>query len=117
MGIHVLGKIPMQIAKFLELSNPDSYTRHAFRRSTASAMAESGASTTLMRTHFNWKSEATAMKYIESTNTQKLKISDFIQPNITEKSSETTVKHFHFNIQNCNNFFINMGSEINSIDA
>ena len=63
MGIHVLSKIPMDIAKFLRLSNKESYTGHAFRRSTASAMAESGATTSFMRTHFNWKSEATAMKY------------------------------------------------------
>jgi len=112
MGIHVLSKIPMEIAKFLGLSNKESYTGHAFRRSTASAMAESGATTSLMRTHFNWKSEATAMKYIESSDTQKLKVADFIQGNNKcIPTKESTIKHFHFNIQNCNNFVFNLGPE------
>jgi len=113
MGIHVLSKIPIDIAKFLELLNPEFYTGHAFRRSTASAMAESGASSILMRTHFNWKSEATAMKYVESTDAQKLKISDFIQHNENEKKMVTKAKDFHFNLQNCTNFVFNMESEFN----
>jgi len=119
MGIHILGKIPIEIAKYLQLPNSESYTGHAFRRSTASAMAESGASTALMRTHFNWKSESTSMKYIESTDTQKLKISDFIQGNnksisTNEIPKDTSVKNFHFNIQNCHNFVLNMGSELDN---
>ena len=64
MGIHILSKIPMDIAKYLGLLHTESYTGYAFRRSAATVMAESGASSTLMRTHFNWKSETTATKYI-----------------------------------------------------
>jgi len=95
----------MKIAKFLRLSTKESYTGHAFRRSTASGMAESDATTSFMRTHFNRKSEATAMKYIESSDTHKLKVADLIQGNN---------KCIHFNIQNCNNFVFNLGPEFDA---
>ena len=67
-----------------------------------------------MRTHFDWKSEATATKYVESTDTQKLKIADFIQGNNkcipTKETTMETVEDIYYNIRNWKNFVLNLGS-------
>lgn len=43
MGVHYLGKISQNIAKYLELSNPETYTGHTMRRTSATTLAETGA--------------------------------------------------------------------------
>ena len=60
MGVHMLAKTGVQVAEFLGLENSQSFTGHSFRRSPATSMVEAGASSTDMKTHFNWKNEGTA---------------------------------------------------------
>ena len=42
----MLAKTGVQVAEFLGLENPQSFTGHSFRRSSATNMAEAGASST-----------------------------------------------------------------------
>ncbi|KAF2897134.1 hypothetical protein ILUMI_09055 [Ignelater luminosus] len=42
VGINTFSKIPSNVAKYLSLPNPDHYTGHAFRRSSASLLGDSG---------------------------------------------------------------------------
>lgn len=43
VGVHTIGAVPKVVAKFLKLENPDSYTGHTLRRSSASMLVEGGA--------------------------------------------------------------------------
>lgn len=41
--VNTFTKIPYEIAKFLHLENPELYTGHCFRRSSATLLADTGA--------------------------------------------------------------------------
>ncbi|KAJ8985523.1 hypothetical protein NQ317_019906, partial [Molorchus minor] len=43
VGINIFGKMPTDIARFLKLPNSELYTRHCFRRTSASLLADSAA--------------------------------------------------------------------------
>ncbi|EEZ99467.2 hypothetical protein TcasGA2_TC000033 [Tribolium castaneum] len=43
VGINTISKFPENIARFLCLPNPEEYTGHSFRRSSATLLADSGA--------------------------------------------------------------------------
>mgnify|MGYP005987225749 CR=1 FL=1 len=40
VGVNTIGKIPSKIARYLQLPNPERYTGHCFRRSSATVMAD-----------------------------------------------------------------------------
>lgn len=133
MGINQIQKFSLKIANFLKLPDAHSFTSHSFKRSSATAVAEAGASTSMMKSHFNWQNESTAIKYIENTKKQKLAVSAMIKPteNIpsgladlnfsdlldcaieipeietrVEKPGRTNEKVIH--LHNCSNFVVNM---------
>lgn len=114
MGIHYLRKISQDIARFLELPNPESYTGHTMRRTSATTLAETGASTSQLKKHFNWKNELTASKYIENTKGSMLKVSDsmnmrkhqFNQPQ-TSQSAGNPTENKTINFVNCSNVVLN----------
>ncbi|KAJ8975441.1 hypothetical protein NQ317_014199 [Molorchus minor] len=43
VGVHTIGKVPSMIARYLRLPNPETYTGHCFRRSSATLLANTGA--------------------------------------------------------------------------
>ena len=65
MGRNMIGSVPKFIARYLELENPELYTGHCFRRSSATALADSGASMTTLKRQFRWKSDTVAEGYID----------------------------------------------------
>ena len=67
MGKNKISQIGQDVAKVLKLDNAKSYTGHCFRRTAATFAADGGASTTAMKRHFGWKSENTAMKYVNKS--------------------------------------------------
>lgn len=117
MGKHVLAKFPEQMATFLGLPNPTSYTGHSLRRSTANVMAEAGASTAIMKKHFNWKSENTCLKYVDNTNTAKVEIANMMKPASSSsaigkcdaKSGDPLpINNKSITLENCQNIIINL---------
>lgn len=74
IGIHKFSKMPKEIAVYLELDNPASYTGHAFRRTSATLLADSGANITTLKRHGGWKSSTVAEGYIEESIKNKSKI-------------------------------------------
>lgn len=48
--------MPKEIAKFLQLEDPESYTGHSLRRSSATVVADSGAGIDLLKRLGDWKS-------------------------------------------------------------
>ena len=110
MGVNTLAKITVQMAEFLHLEKPETYTGRALiRRSAANRLAEQGATTAQLKKHFNWKSETTAMKYLENTKNSKLVLSDMLKPSTSDKNEtndekEKTIIKF----ENCSHIVFHM---------
>jgi integrase len=59
------------VASVLNLSEPQNYTSHSFRRSGATILAEAGPSLEMIKTAGGWKSDTVARKYIETSSAMK----------------------------------------------
>jgi integrase len=67
VGINTFGSCPLQIARYLELDDPEKYTGHAFRRTSATIMANSGMTIDQIQRQVGWKSAAVATGYVEES--------------------------------------------------
>lgn len=74
MGVNKIGGIPREIATFLKLSEPELFTGHCLRRTSATLLADSGADLTTLKRHGGWKSNNVAEEYIEDSIENKSKI-------------------------------------------
>lgn len=74
IGINKLGSMPTKIAEWLNLSEPKLYTGHSFRRTSATLLADAGASITTLKRHGGWRSAQTAEGYVEDSINNKRKI-------------------------------------------
>lgn len=75
VGKNTFGKIPSHIAKYLGLSDADKFTGHCLRRTSATLLAEAGASMTTLKRHGGWKSSSVAEGYLEDSISSKNKVS------------------------------------------
>lgn len=98
VGKNTFGAIPKLIAKYLRLPNPERYTGHSFRRTSATLLADSGADITTVKRHGGWKSSTVAEGYLEDSIQSKNKISQSLfsinqplQPAVNNSTS-TSVK-------------------------
>lgn len=82
IGRNKFAAMPKEIAAFLKLENPEKYTGHCFRRTSATLLADSGANLTTLKRHGGWKSDQVAEGYIEESIEQKAKITDLITEGI-----------------------------------
>ncbi|KAI4467936.1 hypothetical protein MML48_2g00007961 [Holotrichia oblita] len=78
IGVHSIGKIPCLIANYLGLPNSEQYTGHCFRRSSATLLANSGATISVLKRHGGWKSATVAESYVEDSIENKNKIANSI---------------------------------------
>lgn len=92
VGINTFGKMPSEIAAYLGLANPELYTGHSFRRSSATILADSGEGITNIKRHGGWKSTAVAEGYLEDSLENKKAISKKILPHtsISQASGAST---------------------------
>lgn len=74
VGKNTFGSIPKMIAKYLELPNPERYSGHTFRRTSATLLADSGADITCVKRHGGWKSSSVAEGYLEDSIQSKNRI-------------------------------------------
>lgn len=74
IGKNKFAQMPREIATFLELPEAKKYTGHAFRRTSATLLADSGASMTTLMRHGGWKSPACAQRYVANSIEQKRKV-------------------------------------------
>ncbi|KAI4466034.1 phage integrase-related [Holotrichia oblita] len=75
VGINTFGKCPAIVARFLDLPDAVKYTGHAFRRSSATIMANSGMSVDELKRQVGWKSSTVASGYVEESSANKLCVS------------------------------------------
>lgn len=76
VGIHTIGSVPQKIAKFLNLENPERYTGHSFRRSSATMLAENGGDLLSLKELGGWESSTVAETYIEKSVSKRMKITN-----------------------------------------
>lgn len=74
VGIHKIGNVPSIVAKYLCLPNASSYTGHCFRRSSATALANSGVDIVGIKRHGGWRSSTVAEGYIEECENSKVAV-------------------------------------------
>lgn len=86
VGINTFSKIPSIIATFLNLQDPNLYTGHCFRRSSASILSDSGADFSAIKRLGGWKSTSVAEGYIENSISNK----DKVAKNILSTATSTT---------------------------
>ena len=60
--------MPKIIATFLKLPNPELFSGHCFRRSSASHLANTGGDLVTIKRLVGWKSSAVAEGYIEQSS-------------------------------------------------
>ncbi|XP_026321650.1 uncharacterized protein LOC113231544 [Hyposmocoma kahamanoa] len=74
IDINKFGAMPKEIAKFLNLPDPDLYTGHSFRRTSATLLADSGADLLTLKRHGGWRSSTVAESYVEDSVRNKSNI-------------------------------------------
>ncbi|XP_029171116.1 uncharacterized protein LOC114940557 [Nylanderia fulva] len=89
IGLNKFGKMPTVIATYLNLPDPNSYTGHTFRRTSATILADSGADILTLKRHGGWKSNAVAEGYVDNSFTNKKNISNQITTTITNNNFPT----------------------------
>lgn len=78
MGINTIGKVPREIAKFLKLINPELFTGHCFRRSSATHLANCGGDLLTLKHHGGWKSSAVAESYVDASLSKRIEVAEIL---------------------------------------
>jgi integrase len=87
IGKNILSKYPSEVAAFLNLSDPGSYTGHCLRRTGATWLAESGVSTITLKQAGRWKSDTVCHGYVDESNNTKIMIANAMAGKATSDCS------------------------------
>lgn len=93
VGKNTFGKIPSKVAEWLGLDNPKAYTGHCGRRTSATLVADAGASMTTLKRHGGWKSSSVAEGYLADSMLQKNKVAKMIAGVEGEPSAASLTVH------------------------
>lgn len=74
VGINTLSKVPKEVALFLNLSEPELYTGHCLRRSSATLLVNNGGDFLSLKRHGGWKSSTIAEGYVADSVGNKIEI-------------------------------------------
>lgn len=97
--------MPEKIVEYLKLSQPELYTGHCFRRTSATILADAGAILTTLEQHGGWKSNQVAERYIRNSIQNERKISKLISNSIASSESENFYAAGSLHSSNCFNNF------------
>jgi len=78
MGRNTLSNVGKKIAEWLELSDVHRYTGHCWRRSSATAMADAGATNMDLKRHHQWKSDSVANGYVDNSKCGKIRAAEML---------------------------------------
>ena len=92
LGKNSITKHIQAIARWLQKDDPFSFTSHSLRRTSATLMADAGATSTQLQTHFGWKNQATANTYVEESKSSKIQAAEMISSTISSSSVELPPK-------------------------
>lgn len=106
IGINKFSTMGKQIATFLKLPNPEKYSGHSFRRSSATILVDAGGDLTALKRHGGWKSTAVAEGYIDDSIKNKMDTAHKLSSSISNNPSSS----YQINqIKSANNQNINLG--------
>ena len=91
MGHNYLASIGKDIAKRLNLPNPDSYTGHCFRRTSATLAADAGADVEQIKRLGKWSSSSVASRYVANSVAGAEAIAETLTPTSISKSVNNVV--------------------------
>lgn len=86
VGVNIIGKIPSLVAQYLNLPNPEMYTGHTFRRSSATLLANAGEGLIGLKRHGGWKSTSVVEGYIDDSINNKVAVAQRI---LSDKNIES----------------------------
>ncbi|KAG5894016.1 hypothetical protein JTB14_031016 [Gonioctena quinquepunctata] len=75
------------IREYLKLPNPELYTGHCFRRSSATILIDAGKDITSLKRHGGWKSTTVAVSYIDGSMKNEYDIANEIVSSINESEN------------------------------
>ena len=78
MGKNTIGAVPKDIATFLNLENPATYTGHSFRRTSASLFVDQGGDLLGLKRLGDWRSNTVAEGYVNDSLLNKKNASKLI---------------------------------------
>jgi hypothetical protein len=90
MGKHSIAKIPKEMAKFLKLPEPHTFTGHSYRRSGTTIAADAGASIEDLKRLGPWKSTSVCERYIQNSLGHRRKLAKLISGPINLPSTSIT---------------------------
>lgn len=117
IGINKFTTMGRQIATFLKLPNPEKYSSHSFRRSSATLLVDAGGNITMLKRHGGWRSTAVAEGYIDASMKNKMDTATKIQ-NAVYSNSSSSYEPYEYSQNNrtsTNNQNINF--DVNSIPS
>lgn len=118
IGINTLSKIPSIIAKYLNLPQPNTYTGHTFRRTSASLLVDSGGDILKLKQHGGWKSTAVAEGYVDNSFNTKMDCASRIlcghgtNTDIFNQPSTSNVNESENNLNNVSNINNNVHESV-----
>lgn len=90
IGYHKIGEMGKRIAAFLELPDPEKYTGHMFRATSATLAAEAGCSVPQLQQIGTWKSAKVASNYVRNSDSNRKKLAELLVKNIKIPSIENS---------------------------
>ena len=88
LGRNTIAAVPHQVAETLGLANPKNYTFHSFRRSSATAAADQGATAQQLQDFYGWKNSSMAQEYV---STSKIALSTIAKSLAGEMSKDNNI--------------------------
>jgi integrase len=82
-----VSEVPKAVASFLGLPSPSAYTGHALRVSSATTLADDGATTLCLKRHGRWKSESVAEGYLRESKAVRLETAGILSGKSLASSS------------------------------
>ena len=76
MGINTLYSVGKDIAEFLGLDEPDKYTGHTFRRTSATELSNAGATVMDLKEKFHWNGDKMPLEYVSNSDVNMNKIAN-----------------------------------------
>jgi integrase len=117
IGLNTLATYPCKIAEFLKLNNPKAFTSHAFRRSAATWVADSGVDLINLKRFGGWKSDTVAQGYVAESLSMKrdlaIAVQDTSENRMVAASGVQAAEHaVPLNIANCQECIFNININI-----
>ncbi|XP_031335009.1 uncharacterized protein LOC116164903 [Photinus pyralis] len=93
IGMNKFGGMPKDVATYLQLPDPEKYTGHCFRRTSATMLVDSGADVTMLKRHGGWKSTEVAESYIDDSENNRIAIANKIMNAVIEPVPGPSTSH------------------------